>query len=168
VTFVVLFLLAVVWAIYLASWLRSRSEQRSVNSITSFNKHLSVLERTTPGRNGHATVAVRPPPSGLPPGYGPMVRRSVMTLDEARKRRRDVLYSLGGAALVTLALAFAAGGMLLVLHLGVDALLAAYVVLLARSQRLAAERRTKVRYLAGPLPVASESPYLVAQPVSAN
>ena len=47
VTFVVLFLLAVIWAVYLASWIRSRSEHRSVNSISSFNKHLSVLERTS-------------------------------------------------------------------------------------------------------------------------
>jgi hypothetical protein len=168
VTFVVLFLLAVVWAVYLASWLRSRSEHRSVNSITSFNKHLSVLERTTPGRYGRPAVASRPSAGSLPPGYGPVVRRGGMTLQEARKRRRDVLFSLGGAALVTLALAFAAGGVFVAVHVVADALLVGYVAILARVQRLALERRSKVRYLATPVSAPNESPYLLPQPVSAN
>ena len=59
----VLFLLAVVWAIYIASWARSRTEHRSVNSISSFTKHLSVLERTTPGRSsGPTRLAGSPAP----------------------------------------------------------------------------------------------------------
>ena len=47
-TFLVLFVLAVVWAVYLVSWMRSRTSHRRVNSISSFSNHLSILERTTP------------------------------------------------------------------------------------------------------------------------
>jgi hypothetical protein len=166
VTFVLLFLVAVGWAIYLASWLRSRSEHRSVNSISSFNKHLSVLERTSPTRVGLPAVSARRSASQLPPGYGPVGRRSVMSLDEARKRRRDVLFALVGAALVTLVAAVLVGGAFVWLHLLADVLVGGYVVLLVRAQRLAVERRTKVRYLAPAMP--AEVPYLVTQSASAN
>ena len=39
------------------------------------------------------------------------------------------------------------GGPVLLLHSAVDVLLVAYVALLARAQKLAAEREMKVRYL---------------------
>lgn len=161
-----LFLVAVGWAIYLASWLRSRTEHRSVNSISSFNKHLSVLERTSPARAGLPAVSSRRPAAQLPPGYGPVGRRSVMSLDEARKRRRDVLFALAGTALVTLAAAVAIGGAFVALHLLTDVLLAGYVALLVRAQRLAVERQAKVRYLAPTM--AADVPYLVTQSASAN
>lgn len=169
-----LFLVAVGWAIYLASWLRSRTENRSVNSISSFNKHLSVLERTSPARAGLPSVATPAPRSSQAgfggaagPVYGP-VRRSVMTLDEARKRRRDVLFALAGAAIVTLAGAVVVGGPFIALQLIADLLLAGYLVLLVRAQRLAVERRSKVRYLAPAVAPVAEVPYLVPQSASAN
>lgn len=165
-TFVVLFLLAVVWAIYLASWLRNRGMHRNVNSISSFSKHLSVLERTSPGG------PLRPVA-----GYsGPVGRAQAspsMTRNELRRRRRDVLFGLAGAAVVTLGLAVVAGGPFLLLHLLVDVALAAYVVLLVRLKRLADDRRTKVRYLQPGATIATmstlaspavdEMPYLVPQ-----
>ncbi len=168
----VLFLLAVVWAVYLASWIRSRSEHRSVNSITSFNKHLSVLERTCPGRQSQPTAA-RMGMAPAPIGYGPVGlgarRASTMTRSEARRRRRDVLFILGGAALVTLMLAVVVGGPLVWLHLAVDVVLLAYLGLLAHTQRLAVERRNKVRYLpqVGGMPDLEPS-YLVPHSASAN
>jgi hypothetical protein len=171
VTFVVLFLLAVIWAVYLASWIRSRSEHRSVNSISSFNKHLSVLERTSPGRNGQPSG---PRASHAPVlGYGPVglgARRALtMTRSEARRRRRDVLFALGGAALVTLMLAVVVGGPLVWLHLLVDVLLVGYLALLAHTQRLAVERRSKVRYLPQVGTMAELEPtFLVPQSASAN
>jgi hypothetical protein len=171
VTFVVLFLLAVIWAVYLASWIRSRTEHRSVNSISSFNKHLSVLERTSPARQGLATSPANPMPSGYsgPVGLGAVRRRAGMTLSEARRRRRDVLYTLGGVALVTLMLAVVVGGSFVWLHLLADVLLVGYVGLLVHTRRLATERRHKVRYLP---PVGSmadiDAPYLVPQSASAN
>jgi hypothetical protein len=166
VTFVVLFLLAVVWAVYLASWLRGRSEHRSVNSISSFSKHLSVLERTSPGHLGRSPVVTGSanPATNL---YAPR-RTAGMSLSEARRRRRDVLFALGGAALVTLMLAVVAGGVFLWAHLLADALLAAYVVLLVRSQQLANERRAKVRYLGGPVSMPNEAAYYLSQSASAN
>jgi len=93
---VVLFVLAVIWAVYLASWVRSRSERRSVNSISSFNKHLSVLERTSPARQTGTTAARS---TVVYPGYGPVMRRpAAMSRGEARRRRRDVLFVLAGVA----------------------------------------------------------------------
>jgi hypothetical protein len=161
VTFVVLFLLAVVWAVYLASWLRNRGMHRNVNSISSFSKHLSVLERTSPG------ASLRPVggysgPVGRPLGAGP-----AMSINDVRRRRRDVLFGLAGAAVVTFGLAVVVGGPFLLLHLLIDVALVGYVVLLVRLKRLAEDRRTKVRYLqpgatmAGP--VGAEVPYLVPQ-----
>lgn len=154
----VLFILAVVWAVYLASWLRSRSRHRSVNSIASFNRHLTVLERTSPARHGIAAVPHRGR-LGAASGVPRSIPRGGMRLDEARRRRRDVLYGLLGAAFVTFSLAVVAGGGFVWLHLLVDALLVAYVVLLVRAQRLAQERRAKVRFLA---PVPGDAPAVPA------
>lgn len=151
----VLFLLAVIWAVYLASWLRSRSEQRSVNSISSFNKHLLVLERTSPARMGPGIQDL---------GY----RRPVMTKSEARKRRRDVLFVLGGGVLVSLMLAVVVGGPFVWVQLLADAALVTYVGLLVHTQRLAVERRNKVRYLPHMGAMTEvEAPYFVPQ-ASAN
>lgn len=163
----VLFVLAVIWAVYLASWVRSRSEHRSVNSISSFNKHLSVLERTSPAGQGRASASRS---SIAYPSYGPMARRAAhMTKSEARRRRRDVLFALAGVALVTLMLAVLVGGPLVYLQLLADVALVGYIGLLAHTQRLAVDRRRKVRYIA---PVGAvheiESPYLVPHSASAN
>lgn len=166
----VLFLLAVLWAVYLASWFRGRSE-RSVNSISSFNKHLSVLERTSPARHGLPAVQTRSSRATVTPLYGTgpvVIRRATMTLSEARRRRRDVLFVLGGVALVTLMLAVVAGGIFVWLQVLADALLLAYVGLLVRTQQLATERRTKVRYLTSPMGVAPEPGYYLPRSASAN
>ena len=92
-----------------------------------------------------------------------------MSRSEARRRRRDVLFALAGVALVTLMLAVLLGGPFVYLQFAADLLLLGYVGLLAQTQRLAVERRNKVRYLA---PIGSmseiESPYLVPQSASAN
>jgi hypothetical protein len=172
VTFVVLFVLAVIWAVYLASWIRSRGEHRSVNSISSFNKHLSVLERTSPARQGAGrpstvgTYGAAAPYSGFGP-VGP--RPSRMSRHEARRRRRDVLFALAGGALVTLMLAVVLGGPFVYLQLLADVLLVGYIGLLVHTQRLAADRRNKVRYLAPVAPMTDvESPYLVPRSASAN
>ena len=114
-----------------------------------------------------------PPTRPAPIGYGPVGlgarRASTMTRSEARRRRRDVLFILGGAALVTLMLAVVVGGPLVWLHLAVDVVLLAYLGLLAHTQRLAIERRNKVRYLpqVGGMPDLEPS-YLVPHSASAN
>jgi hypothetical protein len=154
VTFVVLFILAVAWAIYLVNWVRGRSEHRSVNSISSFSKHLSVLERTSPGRSAAPTRIAGPAPqrataSLARPAFAPTpYRRSAsMTRRQARERRKNVLMALAGVAMVTLVGAVAVQGPLVYLNLLADALLAGYVVLLVQIRRIDTERQAKVRYL---------------------
>jgi hypothetical protein len=144
VTFVVLLILAVVWAIYLVSWFRSRARHRSVNSISSFNRHLSVLERTSPARHGISAVARPSHPASI---YGPGRATPVMTIAAARRRRRDVLYGLTGVALVTLVLGVTLGGPFVALFGLAVVLLLGYVAALVRAQHLAHERKAKVRYL---------------------
>jgi small-conductance mechanosensitive channel len=67
---------------------------------------------------------------------------------EVRRRRRDILFTLAGAALITLVLAVLLGGIAIWCNLLADVLLATYVVLLVQVRRMAVERQTKVRYLA--------------------
>lgn len=135
--FVVLLILGVAWAAYVFSWLKSRNETRSVNSISSFNKHLSTLERTSPATAGYYQVGRQ----------GTYVSGAPTTLSAARRRRRDVLFATGGATIVTLMLTVVVGGAFVYLFLLSAALLGGYVALLVRSQHLATERRSKVLYL---------------------
>ncbi len=149
----VLFILAVAWAGLILSWLRDRTQVRSVNSITSFSKHLSVLERTTPSAHGSMVSLPRQrrtlAPPNVPVMFGPINRRPAvrMTLTEARRRRLNILVGLGAGASVTLLLALVVGGKLWLVNLAVVACLGAYVFLLVRAQRIHSERQAKVRYL---------------------
>ena len=72
-----------------------------------------------------------------------------MTRAEARKRRRDVLFTLAGAATLTFPLAVIMGGPVWGLQLVCDLMLGAYVVMLVQAQQRAAERDDKVHYLPG-------------------
>jgi hypothetical protein len=147
----VLILLAIVWAIVLVPpFVRNRVDARPGSSVTSFRNGLDVLGRATPGAG---LVGRRSPMSDLPLPGAPTGRAA------ARKRRRDVLVALAAAAGFTLLLALAFGGIAILLHLAVDAILAGYVYLLVQMRKLAGERSTKVRYL-GP-PAAQAQPRLV-------
>ena len=142
----VLVILAVVWAVYLASWVRSRTEHRRVNSINSFSNHLSVLERTAPGGRG----AVRGPsasPAGLSGQTYFAPRRP--TLSQTKKRRRDILVGLLAATGVTFLGMLVMGGPVTYLFGLALMLTVAYVAALASLQKRALERRAKVRYLDG-------------------
>lgn len=157
-TFLVLFILAVVWAVYLFSWVKTRTETRSVNSISSFNKHLSVLERTSPARTAITTGTIDRP-SSL--GRAPLMASGApRNRSSAKQRRRDVLFCLAGASLFSLLLAVAVGGLFIVLFVLSAGLTAGYVALLARAQRLAMERRSKVVYLPTEQLQEMDSPYL--------
>jgi hypothetical protein len=167
---VVLLILAVVWTVYLFTWLRARRDRRGVNSISSFSRHLSVLERTSPTRIGGSSLAGRSPgrPTPIYPAVGYVAPRPAMSLDAARRRRRNVLYVLAGAAVTSMVLIPFMGSLMVVLHLLIDVLLAGYVVLLVRTQRLAAERRDKVRYLPQPSAMAPVAERQYALQRSAN
>jgi hypothetical protein len=149
----VLILLAIVWAIVLVPPLvRNRAELRPGSSVTSFNRDLAVIGRTTP------TSSLRPPqlPGMTPsspvgrPASGATLSGTPAGRMAARKRRRDVLFTLGGVAGFTLLLALAFGGPMLILHLLVDVALAGYLYLLVQMRKLAEEQAVKVRYLAAP------------------
>lgn len=73
------------------------------------------------------------------------------TTAAARERRRHVLLALTGAAFVTLLLALTLGGVWVAAHVGIDAVLVGYVVLLVRFRQLASERRTKVEPIRPPV-----------------
>lgn len=154
-TFVVLFILAVVWALYLASWLRSRAHHRSRNSISSFSRHLLVLDRT---RNDDAFSAPALSVAGrqIQPRLDPLVRPpqvhgllggAPITRQDAQRRRRDVLLLLGGLTAVGALAAVTLGGIAVWFLLIFGAVTAGFVFLLVRGQRLADERAEKVRYL---------------------
>lgn len=145
----VLFILAVVWAVYLVSWLRSRHETRNVNSISSFSRHLSVLERTSPGSRQGTDFGAARRQAGLAP-LPPMgvVRRP--TLSPAKKRRKDILTGLGATTGVLALAAVVFGGRFVALFVLVAAITAAYVALLVQTQKRVLEQRTKVRHLANP------------------
>jgi len=144
---VVLVILAVVWAVYLVSWVRSRTEHRRVNSINSFSHHLSVLERTAPGTRPSGRAAGSSPSAGLT-GQGYFApRRS--SISQAKKRRRDILVGLLAVTGLTFVATMLMGGPVRYLFGLAFVLTVAYVVALASIQKRTLERRSKVRYLDG-------------------
>jgi len=175
VQFVVLFIIAVLWALYLVSWAKGRTEHRSVNSISTFNKHLSILGRTAPGGSSAPTrIAGSPVPqhagaSLARPAFAPVSYRAAgsgMSRHQARERRKNVLCGLAGAVVITLTLTVFLGGPMVYLQLLCDALLAGFVVALVQMRRMAEERQQKVRYF--PAPVEHPVPQALALQHSVN
>ncbi len=72
---------------------------------------------------------------------------ALLSARAARKRRRDVLYTLLAASAITLLMGLVLGTPVLLLHLLVDAALGGYVYLLITMQRSKAERDIKVAFL---------------------
>lgn len=155
--------LAVLWAIVLLPDLMRRgAAARRGDSIVQFARNRSVLQNSRPaGVRGHHVhfghrnepvidlrgprpvverAPVRRAPAAAP--AGPVVRT------RAQQRRQDILTTLVAAALLSF-LGFATfGGPLLVVHIAVDVLLAAYVALwlsVTRRERM----RAQVSYLPG-------------------
>jgi hypothetical protein len=152
VTHLVLVILAAIWAaVLLPPFLQSRSENRPADSISTFRNQLQVLEQRSTGSGPSLGRPATVRPTGSVRGFGanpyarPVDRARLARLD-ARKRRRDILVTLLAAAGLTLVLSLLLPAVFL-LHLVIDALLAAYVALLVRQRKLAEERSMKVRYL---------------------
>ncbi|MBU3700781.1 MAG: hypothetical protein FGM58_01875 [Acidimicrobiia bacterium] len=146
-TFLVLFVLAVVWAVYLVSWIKNRSSARRVNSINSFSTHLSILGRTNP-----EAPAVPVAPRSAPLGNGQYFAPVRPQLSPQKKRRRDVLFGTAGATGATFLLAMLAGGVMWLLFLLCVGALVGYVALLVDAQKRKLERRAKVRPLPTVIP----------------
>jgi Na+-transporting NADH:ubiquinone oxidoreductase subunit NqrC len=126
----------------LPPYLQNRSESRPADSISSFQRQLSVLER----RAVVVNPAFQRSSSGraFSANTAPALR---LSRNEAKKRRREVLFTLAGAAGITFVMALLLGGPVWGLQLVCDLLLAGYVVLLIQMQQRVVERDTKVRYL---------------------
>lgn len=108
--------------------------------------HPRLAER---GAVAAPVVALRPNIGISSPVYAsemattPMRGRSLSSID-ARRRRRRILVTLIFSALATFVLAIYLGGIALVVHLLVDALLLAYALLLVQHQRTREERLSPV------------------------
>jgi len=159
VTFVVLVILAIVWALYLASWLRSRAQVRTANTISSFNRHLSVLERARPagvevtplravGGSLVRTPAPRPhDPLVRPPQVRGLLGGPPITVVDAQRRPREVLAVLLTISALSFVPLYLVGGVFSYVTVGICSVLATYVLLLVRAKKLMEEREEKVHYL---------------------
>jgi hypothetical protein len=159
VTFVVLVILAIVWALYLASWLRSRAQIRTRNTISSFNHHLSVLERARPagvevtplravGPSLVRSPAPRPhDPLVRPPQVRGLLGGAPITVVDAQRRRREVLSVLVALCALSFVPLVLVGGVFSYVTVGMCSVLATYVFLLVRAKKLMDERQEKVHYL---------------------
>jgi hypothetical protein len=155
----VLFGLAVVWAAFLLpSWLRRRREGRPADSVLSFRRQLSTLERAAPG-GGYGSSTYLPTSHPIARHGGPRSRA------EARKRRRDVFYALLAATVVSLLLAVVMQGPMLVVFVLCLGALGAYTAMLVQIQHRAMERVQKVRPLR-PQTVTPDPAYLLRRSVS--
>lgn len=157
-TLLVVVILAVIWAAVLVPpYLQNRRESRPADSISTFRNQLSVLER----RASSVQPGVLAQPGRV---VSPVRSPARVARMEAKKRRRDILVTLLAAAGLTLLLGLLAPSVLL-LHLVIDVLLAAYVALLVRQKRIVEERAMKVRYLSSARRPAAPAPAVpVAHP----
>jgi hypothetical protein len=147
----VLLILGGVWAVILgAPLVRRRMEGTPIDSVVSFRRQLSVLERTGPTAIAPVNTLRSNRVSG--PVLGPVViTRAASPIGarrQAQKRRRDVLYTLLGLMAITLPLSLLFKmRLLLMAHVILDLLFVAYLALLIRMRNVAAEREMKLRFL---------------------
>jgi hypothetical protein len=145
--FVVLFVLAALWAVVLVPPLLRARTTRSSDSIGDFNYKLGVLSRTNGSmrrRGGRHLPVLSPPPYTPASSLVPRMTAG----QHAAKRRRDITLGLAVAAVLTLAFgAVAQSTSVWMLHGFVDLLLVGYLGLLAWFRSLQADRAASVRYL---------------------
>jgi hypothetical protein len=178
----VLLMLGGIWAVVLiVPFVRARSDGSLGDSIGTFRRHLSVLERAAPTSVNPANrlrlpgqVAIPPyrPPTASGAGrsrqsaFAPVpARRSAVGVGyappvsgqrrrQAQKRRRDVLFALLAGMAGSLLLSMVHGlGVMMVVHVVFDLLFVCYLGLLVRMRNVAAEREMKLTFLpTGPNP----------------
>lgn len=165
-TTVVLVVLAGVWvAVIAVPLVRAKTEGKLRDSIGSFRRHLSVLERAAP-----LTVVpanrMRLPHNGGPigPYRPPTVSRHRVPVSavsrgrhqRAQKRRRDVLMGLVVAMVGSALLAMIPGlSIMWAVNIVVDLLFVGYVALLVHMRNVAAEQEMKLNFFpaARPIPI---------------
>lgn len=152
-TLLVLVFLVGMWVALLAGPVlqnRGSGGVRSGDSIKSFQRQLSVLERRQPGRS----AMVRPlasAPSARRAGErvvaGPVRAPGGRRARQAAQRRRRIVTGLCGLTFTMVVLAFARGGVFVPLFFAFGALLVSYVALMFHLLRSQAEREMKVAFL---------------------
>lgn len=150
--------LAVVWAIVLLpEAFRKLAGARSSDSIRSFNHQLSVLDRS--GNRSHSrssnVIDLRSRGTSRNGSTGAVAGGAVRSVSPAtRKRRQEVLGTLGGATLLSLVCTVAFGGPVMFLFLLSSVLLVAYVALLVQVGQAPTSR--SVRSSWGPVTAAGD------------
>jgi len=172
---VVLLVLAIIWGVLLVSWLRSRTEGTFADSVGTFRRHLTVLERTTPSvvapanrlRSGPVAGRSSIPPyrasARIPgqrlapqrpagPASRPMARpQAPAARRRSQKRRRDVFFALIAGMIGSLLLSVVSGvSAMWTVQVVFDLCFTAYVTLLIRMRNLAAERELKLTFMPHP------------------
>lgn len=165
-----LLVLAGIWAaVLLTPLVRARADGALGDSIGSFRRHLSVLERAAPTTVSPANrlrippvqVAIppyrppaspmrRPVPAGrrVASGYPYAASPAGLRRRQAQRRRRDVLFALVAGMAGSLLLAFIPGlSVMMWVHILLDVLFVGYVALLIRMRNVAAEREMKLTFL---------------------
>jgi cytochrome c-type biogenesis protein CcmH/NrfG len=147
-TFIAIVLLAAAWAALLLPDLRGRGRpSRRSDSIATFNRQLSTIERARPGHRPSARVVAFPQRAGFP--QRPVARgsaRSPRSSLQARRRRQNVLLTLVAVAVLTLGAGVVASPLFFAVHLLVDAVLGGYVwVLVEHRNRTNEARSARVR-----------------------
>ncbi len=155
-TLLVLVILGVMWVVVLVPpLLRSRQDSRPSDSVVSFRRQLSTLQRTAPSRRSTparvgfgaprrvvTTPALRHE-RGLATSRAAVARTS---RSAARRRRQNILFALTIAAGGTLLLAVTAGNRVVwYTHLVADVLLVGYVYLLVQRRKLHDQRVRTLR-----------------------
>ena len=138
----VVVILAAMWLVVLAPpLLRSRSDSRN-SSMVSFRRHLSTLQRTTPGVGSYGSAPLRPAVGYRAPRVQ-SVTRQAHARAAMRRRREAILKGLIAAVGLTGLLGFGLGlADFKVLNLVVDVLLVGYVYLLVQLRKTEVVRTT--------------------------
>jgi hypothetical protein len=184
--------LAALWAaVLLPDFLRRRTTRRSSDSISSFSRHLSVLERSHQRSTGMGNV-VRFGPRPAPRLSNPVaplvarkgstpVRQSAPVAQRAaqaprpqarpgqngrsagQQRRQDVIVALLAASLLSFLATLTFSGLFLYLHLAIDLALVAYVGAVLTLTRRNQARSAQVTYLSQRAPMSSMVPVAAQQ-----
>lgn len=122
-------------AVFLPAALRARQET-PLSAAERFKRRMELIAPRATGAGRWIVV---------PQSYDRLARSSFR---RGQRRRRNILTVILGAAAFSGLLAIVAGGAFVEMHVGLDASLAVYVVLLLDAKKRRLERATKVRSIA--------------------
>ncbi|MEZ5232182.1 MAG: hypothetical protein AB7W59_10180 [Acidimicrobiia bacterium] len=148
-TLLVLVFLVGMWvALLIGPVLRHRGAggNRGGDSIKSFQRQLSVLDRSRPGRSAMVRPLASSPAGRSTIGRAP-VRPSQSRARMAAQRRKRIVTVLAGSTFTFLVLSFLSGGLFVGLFLVSAALLVSYLALMFHLLGTQAEREMKVAFL---------------------